>query len=237
MLVDTAGAWASTPPAARGASRLQQVAAALDNTNFLARLRKKHNVTVVTFNSVLENDRRVVLPLEAGSRSRGQGAGSREQGAPPGAGSGEREQGARLPSPGSRPPAWSKQLVPGGTETRLGEALKQLLQEERSTPVSGVVLISDGGLNAGESPDAARNSPASRTFPSIPSVSGRKRSPSTSAWPTSTSPSRVFPGDRFSVEGSIQGYGLKGQSVRVELWSREERGCHRSQESRTGPRR
>ena len=48
-----------------GQTRLQQVAAGLDDTEFLARLRKKHQVTVVPFNSVLESDRRVVLPLEA----------------------------------------------------------------------------------------------------------------------------------------------------------------------------
>ena len=53
------------------------------------------------------------------------------------------------------PPVWRKHLVPGGTDTRLGEALEQLLREERSTPVSGIVLISDGGLNAGASPDTA----------------------------------------------------------------------------------
>ena len=63
---------------------------ALDNTEFLARLRKKHHVTVVPFNSVLENDRRVVLPLEAGAGSRERRAGSREQ-----AEQGAAEQGAR----------------------------------------------------------------------------------------------------------------------------------------------
>ena len=50
------------------------------------------------------------------------------------------------------PPAWNKQLLPGGTETRLGEALEQLLRKERSTPVSGIVLVSDGGLNAARRP-------------------------------------------------------------------------------------
>ncbi len=57
MGLDTAGGKTGTP-------RLQQVAAALDDTEFLARLRKKHHVTVVPFNSVLEKDRRVVLPME-----------------------------------------------------------------------------------------------------------------------------------------------------------------------------
>ena len=69
MLVDTSLSMArldpDTPAGRTGRTRLQQVASGLDNTEFLARLRKKHHVTVVPFNSVLEKDRRVVLPMEA----------------------------------------------------------------------------------------------------------------------------------------------------------------------------
>ena len=74
MLVDTSLSMArldpDTPGGRAGQTRLQQVAAGLDDTEFLARLRKKHHVTVVPFNSVLEDDRRVVLPLEARAASK-----------------------------------------------------------------------------------------------------------------------------------------------------------------------
>ena len=74
MLVDTSLSMARHDPDVSAGpvsqSRLQQVAAGLDDTEFIARLRKKHDVTVVPFNSVLEKDRRVVLPLEAPARAR-----------------------------------------------------------------------------------------------------------------------------------------------------------------------
>ena len=44
---------------------------------------------------------------------------------------------------------------PRGTETRLGQALRQLIHDERGTPLSGIVVLSDGGQNAGISPEAA----------------------------------------------------------------------------------
>ena len=210
MLVDTSLSMArrdpDTPGGRAGQTRLQQVAAGLDDTQFLARLRKKHHVTVVPFNSVLEDDRRVVLE---------QAAGSGEQGVSLPA------PGSPLPAPRSLPPAWRKRLVPGGTETRLGEALEQLLRKERSTPVSGIVLISDGGLNAGASPDTAEELARESHIPIYTIGVGSEKKPVDVRVAEFSVPSRVFPGDRFSVEGSIQGYGMKGQSVRVELLARE----------------
>ncbi len=111
--------------------------------------------------------------------------------------------------------------MPGGTDTRLGEALKQLLQEERSTPVSGIVLVSDGGLNAGESPDAAEELARESHIPVYTVGVGSEKKPVDVRVAEFNVPSRVFPGDRYAVEGSIQGYGMKGQAVRVELLVRE----------------
>src|SRR5208282_5876226 len=106
-------------------------------------------------------------------------------------------------------------------DTRLGEALKQLLQEERATPVSGIVLVSDGGLNAGESPDAAMELARESHIPIYTIGVGSEKKPVDVRVAEFNVPSRVFPGDRYAVEGSIQGFGLKGQAVRVELLARE----------------
>src|SRR5271165_5630466 len=63
MLVDTSLSMArldpDTPGGRGGQTRLQQVARGLDDSEFLSRLRKKHQVTVVPFNSALEHDRRI----------------------------------------------------------------------------------------------------------------------------------------------------------------------------------
>ncbi len=215
MMVDTSLSMArldaDTPAGQAGQTRLQQVARALDDTEFLARLRKKHNVTVVPFNSVLEDTRRVVLPQEAPSAvEAGNVSGTLRV---PSA-SGTRSVPDTLPS-------WRKSLVPGGTDTRLGEALEQLLREERNTPVSGIVLISDGGLNAGASPDTALELARESHIPVYTVGVGSEKKPVDVRVADFNVPSRVFPGDRYSVEGSIQGYGMKGKAVRVELLVRE----------------
>ncbi|MGA2255004.1 MAG: hypothetical protein ABSG53_10110, partial [Thermoguttaceae bacterium] len=125
MLVDTSLSMArldpDTPGGHAGQTRLQQVAAGLDDTEFLARLRKKHQVTVVPFNSILERDRGVVLPLETppSAETTGSDTANREPS----------DSFAANSKPAVAPPAWRKHLVPGGTETRLGEALEQLLRE------------------------------------------------------------------------------------------------------------
>jgi hypothetical protein len=216
MLLDTSLSMArsdpDTPGGRAGLSRLQQVAAGLDDSEFLARLRKKHDVTIVPFNNVLEQDRRVVLPMETSPA--GEAPGSEPA-------SGTKESSAEHGKVALAPPAWRKQLVPGGTETRLGEALEQLVQEERSTPVSGIVVVSDFGLNAGVSADAALEIARESHIPIYTVGVGSEKKPVEVKVADFNVPSRVFPGDRFSVEGSILGFGMKGQSVRVELLQRD----------------
>jgi hypothetical protein len=50
---------------------------------------------------------------------------------------------------------WSAALEPVGAETRLGEALAELIRTARGSTLAGVILVSDGGLNAGAGEDAA----------------------------------------------------------------------------------
>ncbi len=291
MLVDTSLSMARHDPDVSAGpvsqSRLQQVAAGLDDTEFIARLRKKHDVTVVPFNSVLEKDHRVVLPLEAPpgetselpppetsllmlvlespwsipivglvlelvltivlflARSRAVLAAmggvallallgvliqrsvlaDREKIPPasehhvPMVGE-SADSSAAGSKPATKPPEWRKYLVPGGTDTKLGEALEQLVRDERSTPVSGIVLISDGGLNAGPSPDTAMELARESHIPIYTIGVGSEKKPADVRVADFNVPSRVFPGDRYSVEGSIVGDGMKGKTVRVELLAR-----------------
>jgi hypothetical protein len=211
MLVDTSLSMGLDTQGSRGApTRLQQVAGALDNTDFVARLRKKHELTVVPFNSVLERDREVVLPMEVSRPEEANGGQSNGQATP-----------GQVAKPPVTPPQWTKQLVPGGTETRLGEALEQLLRQKRSKPISGVVLISDGGLNAGATPDTALDLARESHIPIYSIGIGSEKKPVDVHVVEFNVPSRVFPNERFSVEGSIQGYGLKGRTIRVELLARD----------------
>ena len=95
------------------------------------------------------------------------------------------------------------------------------MREERSAPVSGIVLVSDGGLNSGALPDTALELARESHIPIYTVGVGSEKKPVDVRVAEFSVPSRVFPGDRYSVEGSIQGYGMKGQAVRVELLVRD----------------
>ena len=231
LLVDTSLSMArldpDTPGGRAGQTRLQQVTAALNDTDFLARLRKKHQVIVIPFNSVVEHDRQVTLSREQGAGSREGGelrAESRESrdGSPPADRSGRTTLNSQLSTLDSQsPPDWSKVLVPGGNDTRLGEALEQVVRKERNSPVSGIVLISDGGLNAGASPETALDLARESHIPIYTIGVGSEQKPRSVNVADFNVPPRVIPGDRFSVEGSLQGVGMKGRTVTVELLARD----------------
>ena len=191
-----------------GRTRLEQVASALDDTDFVKRLRTKHQVTVVPFNSAVETDRRTVLPKDAPLVSPDKSGTSETENKPTAA--------AAVAAP-----SWRKQLVLGGNDTRLGDALEQVIRDERNTPVSGVVLISDGGLNAGAPVDTALELAKESHIPVYTIGIGSEQKPTSVNVAEFNVPSRVFPGERFSVEGSVQGYRMKGRTITVELLSRE----------------
>ncbi|MFM7073073.1 MAG: hypothetical protein ACKO38_14900, partial [Planctomycetota bacterium] len=45
---------------------------------------------------------------------------------------------------------WRAELGPRGSETRLGDAVENLVNKERGGPIAGIVVLSDGGRNAGQ---------------------------------------------------------------------------------------
>ncbi|MGA2064707.1 MAG: hypothetical protein ABSG86_07050 [Thermoguttaceae bacterium] len=209
-----------------GFTRLQQVAAALEKTDFLARLRKTHDVVVQQFNNSLERDRAVILD----KIDENQGSGEENATGPdapeqqvkaPGLRPGDNEtDSAGTPA---RPPVWKEVLQPRGTETRMGEALEQLIRDERNSPISGIVVIGDGGQNAGVSPEVAVEM-ARQAWPPlyIHTVGvGSERRPATVRVYDLKAPARAYPGDRYTVTGFVQGQGLAGRTIQVELLSRE----------------
>ena len=183
-------------------SRTQQVAAALKETDFLARLRKTHDVAVFQFSEDLKRDRVVTLgklPPDETRRSCRERAGERRE--------------RRRPCPRRRtpPPDWAKLLAPTGTETRLGQALRQLIQDERGTPVSGIIVFSDGGQNAGISPEAAVELAQEAKIPVFTVGLGSDRQPTNVAVCDLAVPARAYPGDHYTVTGYLQAQGHGGQ--------------------------
>jgi hypothetical protein len=162
LLVDTSLSMGITdvnlPGTTLTASRAQLVAHGLEQTPLLDQLRQTHQVSLWRFDQ--EVKRLLELERTSGSAKAGQTnqqpsdsseAGSKPSSSQPDS---QAENRAGQPDSASQPnrPNWAELLRPVGNETRLGQSLRQLLIEERAAPLAGVIVISDGGHNAGPSP-------------------------------------------------------------------------------------
>jgi hypothetical protein len=122
--------------------------------------------------------------------------------------------------PSATPKDWEQALTPGGSETRLGQALRQTIYDEAGQPLSGIVLITDGRQNAGLDPNAAVAAAIEAKTPVQVIGIGSDKQPINVRVSDFMAPARAFPGDSYAVTGYIQAHGLAGQAVTVELQSR-----------------
>ena len=114
---------------------------------------------------------------------------------------------------------WQQRLVPRGTKTRIGDAVRFLVNKERGGPIAGLVLISDGGNNAGLDVNASVQVAQSAAIPVYTVGMGSDRRPVNARIVDLEAPKRVYPGDKFGMTGFVQSYGLQDRLVKVELTS------------------
>jgi hypothetical protein len=213
VLADTSlsmGTVDSPGPASSGnVSRSQQLAKALKETDFLAQLRKTHDVVVFPFSEDLQRDHMATLAKQPPDDSTEDAPRSQ---------SGGDGKGKEPPAPAV--PDWAKLLAPTGAETRLGQALRQLIQEERDTPVSGIIVFSDGGQNAGIPPEAAVALAQEARIPVYTVGLGSNRQPTNVAVCDLAAPVRAYPGDHYTLTGYLQAQGMAGKVVTVQVLSR-----------------
>jgi hypothetical protein len=183
---------------AGGATRAQKVIAALGDNKFLRQLQNVHDVLVYRFDRGLER----IATLDR------QAAGSTPE---------------KIAGPAGAPlaasPDWTKALAPQGIETRVGQALRHVLNEERGSPLSGIVLITDGQQNAGVEASAIADLAREAAIPIFPIGVGSARQPANVRVRDLVVPARAYPGDPFTVSAYLQAQGLAGRTVTVELFS------------------
>jgi len=176
-------------------TRLEGVLDWIDRSELIARLREKHDVVVYSFDRAVN---RILLESHLPR-------------------SDDRE-------PSEEPERDLSALQPDGDETRLGEALLDVLQRERGQPLAGVVLVSDGAMNAGRPVDSALEIARRQHLPIYTVGIGLKQQPLNVRIAHFDVPDRAFPGDPFTVKAQIQLLG--GEEVTeettwkipVELW-------------------
>ncbi len=115
--------------------------------------------------------------------------------------------------------AWQKELIPRGTKTRIGDAVRAVVKKERGGSIAGIVVMTDGGNNAGVDGSVAAKAAAIAGIPIYAVGLGSDQTPVNARVVDLEAPKRVFPGDNFSLTGYVQAHGLDGRRVRVELLS------------------
>ena len=193
---------ADASPAARqqpSRSRAAAVQEMLAESELLAQLRAGHEVSIYTFDRGL-SEKQLVLP----SRDR--------RSVVPG--TAEDEQ----PDP-LADFDWKALLQPEGDETRLGEALVELINQEAGATLSGVVVVSDGGLNAGVDA-ASANQLARGSRPPVRLITvgvGSTRKQANLRIAAVRAPTDVHLRDGFEIAVDVIGQELAGRTVEVEL--------------------
>ncbi len=124
---------------------------------------------------------------------------------------------AMIPRESEPSDEWQAAVAARGAETRLGEAVLRVLDREPSASLAGIVVLTDGGNNAGLDPLAAAAA-ATRAGVTLDLVGiGSATLPANVRVADLIAPARVFPGDGFAVTTHLQSQGLEGERVEVEL--------------------
>ena len=114
---------------------------------------------------------------------------------------------------------WTQQLLPRGTETRIGDVIRYVVRQERGGPLAGIVLLSDGGNNKGVDVKQAINDANDANIKMFVVGLGNITERKNVRVVDIEAPPRVYPGDKFHITGFVQAYGLKGNSARLQLIS------------------
>ncbi|MFO1066754.1 MAG: hypothetical protein U0892_23085 [Pirellulales bacterium] len=117
------------------------------------------------------------------------------------------------------PDDWNEALIATGIETRMGDAIKAVLEREQGSPLASIVVITDGRSNAGLDPKSLLLSLQNARVPLTIVGLGSELSPPNVKLVEIDAPKRVYPGDKFVMNTLIQNVGFNGQTVTLQVTS------------------
>jgi len=117
------------------------------------------------------------------------------------------------------PVDWAVQLSPRGVETRIGDNLRYIIDKERGGPIAAIVLITDGGTNAGSDYKIAASAAADALIPIHTVGLGSDKRPANLRVVDLEAPERIYPGDKFTITGYVQGQNVPRGGMTIELLS------------------
>jgi uncharacterized membrane protein len=113
-------------------------------------------------------------------------------------------------------PGWLADYQPAIDETAIGDAVRDVLERKRGQPVAGIVLITDGGNNAGSPPMEAAEGASRDGVPIYPYGVGIT-SPRDIVVSHLSAPEIAFTKDEVAVTVQVRGQGLSGQTGTLSL--------------------
>lgn len=220
--VDASDASSTVPDATTRAQAVQEI---LVTSGLLKVLSSTHAVSVYTFDSALTGPQAIMADEETSfvSQASPEGDGADPVGSvsPDSADAATRRVNladSTLLSPEQTDRKWETILQPRGGETRLGEALHQLVGQLSGRTLSGLVVLTDGRSNAGLDAEVARLR-AERSDTRLIAVGVGSPRTQMNLWVAGMqSPSDVHRGDPFDISVMLQGSGMQQQSGVVRLF-------------------
>lgn len=199
-------------------SREEVVLELLAESKFIAELRKNHEVAVYTFAEQLKGPLVTFPSLDPRYRSllARQGR-TGEASSEDDSGDGEDTSNATEPAKVVDQVDWRKIINAEGTETRLGDAVSQLLTKIAGRNLAGVITISDGASNAGAKPSQSSQMAAEAKTKLVSVGVGGLQDPANIEVVKVLAPSDVQLGDAFDLTAYIQGRSVIGKRVEVVL--------------------
>jgi hypothetical protein len=198
-------------PTALIPSRSAAVQKLLLESNWLASLRERHEVSVYGFGSTITPIgvlRRLSPDATAATTAASTAASTVATTA------------ESVSPPGNEPVIdWAMVLRPQAAETRLGESLLEVHRRESGETLSGIVVLTDGRGNAGVDSLSAAESLADKKSRLVTVGVGSQQKPVNLRLGDVQAPTLAHMGDKFSISAFVLGQGLAGQAVQVELLS------------------
>lgn len=201
-------------PAGDQETRAEAAARLLGETELLDELQKTHQVKFYTFGSQLEDgpeDLESQSDPDYQKRIEEQRLAAEEKG--------EEYQPPQKPTTED----WLERLKPADQDTRMGESLLKLMQDFRGENASALIVISDGGLNAGAgypsivqtAKDAGGRKGANLKIFTV--GTGSTKSQPNLRIASLDSPSEVHTKDKFEINVRLLGQNLEGKQAEVVL--------------------
>ncbi|MEW4490460.1 hypothetical protein AB1L42_20410 [Thalassoglobus sp. JC818] len=190
--------------AAPSTTRAEVVRTLLEDSPLIDELRSDHIVDVYTFQDNVSE-----LLVRLPQRSEGDGTASQQATASAPISDSSSESDVDFD--------WSAVLAPEGHLTRLGDAVDQLLVEAGGATLSGIVVVSDGAVNAGKEVSIPRERAIAEQVRLVTVGVGGTEEPRNLEVVRVIAPTDVQKGDSFEFSAILNGQGVTGDSVQVEL--------------------